>query len=156
MGEAGPDDAESRDVSSVDGDADRLFDGDGGPADVFSGIGEIDKVVRVDVNDFDNDGTAGRDNGGVDVTGTEGAIGNCVDVDTEDGDFEHFVAASRALSMNSCCISSLLRALGDSLSSDFLLRVSPSCLVLELLGSIRDLMVFEDPFWSSAFANCFV
>ena len=34
-GEAGPDDAKSRDVPSVDGDADRLLDGDCGTADVF-------------------------------------------------------------------------------------------------------------------------
>ena len=153
-GEAGPDDAESRDVPSVDGDADRLLDGDGGPADNFGCIAGVDKEVCVDANDHMNAGIAGRSNDEVAVAGTEGAIGSRVDVDTKDVDFEHFVAATRAFSINSCCISSLVRAFRDSLSPHFLVGFPASCLFLESLNSIWCSIGFEDPFWSSAFANC--
>ena len=110
--EAGPDDAESRDVSSVDGDTGRIVDGDGGPADVFGGIAEVNKRVCVGAKDFDDDGTAERNNPGVADADLEGAMESSVDVDTEgDANFkEHFVAANRIFSRNSCCISSLLRA----------------------------------------------
>ncbi len=60
--EAGPDDAESPDVSAVDGDADRISDEDAGPSDVFGDIGEVNKEVCVDADDVDNDGSADADN----------------------------------------------------------------------------------------------
>lgn len=130
-GKAGPDDGESRDAPSDDGVSDRLLDGDGGPADVLGGINEVDKEARADTHDFDNNGTAGRDNGGAAVAGTEGAMGSRVDVGTKGVDFEHFVAAIRTFSLNSCCISSMLRPFGDSFSSKFLVRFSASFLFME-------------------------
>ena len=156
-GEARPDDADS---TSIEGDDDKIFVGDGGPVDVLGGIAEVDKAVCVDAYDSDSDGIGGRDNRGVADAGTEGAIGSSVDVDTEGGaniDFEHVVAATRAFSINSCCISSSLRAFIGSLSLEFLVGSFASCLFVELVlvDAISALIVNEDPFWFSAFANCF-
>ena len=86
-------------------------------------------------------------------------MGSGVEIDSEDDakiDFERFAAAARTFSRSSCCISFLPRAFGESLSSEFLLEFSASCLFVELLDSIRGLMVFKDPFWSSALAKCCV
>ena len=158
-GEAGPVDAEAPDVLFVDGDADRLLDNDSGPADIFGGIAELDTKVCVGANNFDEDRNAGGDNHGVADTETEGAMGSGVEIGSKGDvkiDFERFAAAVRTFSRSSCRISSALRAFGESLSSEFLLEFSASCLFVYLSNSSRGLMVFKDPFWSSALAKCFV
>ena len=156
--EAGPDDAESCDGSSVEGDRGKTLDNDGEPVGVFGDVAEINRGVWVDANDFDSGGTAGGESRELADAEIEGAMASSGDVDTKgDADFsgEHFVAASRALSLNSCRMSSLLRAFGESLSPELLVGSFASCLFVESVDSIRGFKVSDEPFFSSTFASCF-
>ena len=108
------------------------------------------------MNDLDKRVSPGGDGRGVADAGMEGTMASGLEIEPEGDDFAHFAGAARTFGRSSCCISSLLRAVGESLSSECFLGLSASCLFVEFLELVRDLIVFEDPSWSSAFANCFV
>ena len=155
--EAGPDDAESCDISSVEGDGGKAPDDDGEPADAFGDIAVADRSGCVDANDFDSGGPAGRENRELADAKIEGAMAASGDVDTKgDADFggEQLVAASRPLSTNSCRMSSLLRAFAESDSLELLVGGFASCLFVESVDCIRGFMVFREPFCSSTCASC--
>ena len=105
------------------------------------------------------DGVKAPDDVGVPPNaGREGTMVASGDVDTRgDADFggELLVAASRALSRNSCRMSSLLRAFGESLSPALLVGDFASCLFVELVDSVRGFMIFEGRFCSCTLASCF-
>lgn len=144
--EVEPDDAESWDISSVEDDGGKAPDNACEPADAFGNIAEVDRRGCVDANDFDSGGSAGRESRELADAEIEGAMAASGDVDTKgDADFggEWLVAASRALSINSCRMSSLLRAFGESLSLELLVGSFAFCLLVELVDSVRSFMVVE-------------
>ena len=154
--EAVPDDAESCDGSFIEGDGGKASDDDGKPADAFGDIAEGDRRSRVDANEFGGGGFAGRENGELADAELEGAMVASGDVDTKgDAGFsgEQLVAASRALSINSCRMSSLLRAFGESHSLELLVGRFASCLFVESVDCIWGFMVFEESFGSFTFAS---